>query len=578
MSDRLKRYAPILAAVLLTCGKDSAAPLPDEPGPPTDVAGLWSYTAYLENTDRQIECHDEGRITISQDSADLTGPVTQAGSCNSEEGYFEYSGTGTLSGNVGAATVRLAFEGCSYHGDLFNTPRDSAGGTVTCTITGPLPVGRLSLTGTWFAIKGIEAQPPELTATIVWPPGDQQYFVTGETFRLAIRASDDRKLHSVVYNIGPPMNLYDSVFTTDTVFTDTVEVVVPASWDGEADVLVRAHDAGGGGQFQNIGTLRVLNGIRRPFQSRNLIARAAGAVYDSTRNVLYVAQPESAQVGVLSLGSMTLGPRIHLPTAAVGYGTLGIDIVPGGDTVVVPLPDSGRIALLNRVSGTTTTVPIAGGLGATNLVVTSNRHVFALGSRDSAGFLFFGIVDHDLATGTDTLRRDVGQNGHLNATAQLFRSPDQSKVFVYSVGAPTCGYVYDVATDSFSACQTFGVAGDAVASATTNGSKWLWGNLLLDSALNVIATVPSLTGPWPPVPMFPGIAPDGSVAYIPTTYGYDKVALPAGTVLERVRAYYWPYGLTRATVFAEGTRLLLWSDLQHGMPGMYRAIVVDLTP
>jgi hypothetical protein len=572
----LRRYPLIIVVTLLTCGKDASAPLPDEPGPPTDIAGLWSYTAYLENTARQIECHDAGRITISQDSADLTGPVTQAGSCNSTDGYFEYSGTGTLSGNVGAATVRLEFESCSYHGDLFNTPRDSAGGTVTCTITGPLSIGRLTLTGTWWAIKGIEALPPELTATIAWPPGDPRYFVTGETFRLMIRASDDRKLHSVVYNIGPPMNLYDSVLTRDTVFTDTVEVVVPASWAGEADVFVRAHDAGGGGQIQNIGTLRVLDGIRRPFQSRDLVARAAGAVYDSTRNALYVAQPESAQVGVLSLNSMTLGPRIHLPMTPAGYGSLGIDIVPGGDTVVVALPDSARLALLNRVTGTVTTTPITGGVqSTTDVVVTANRHALVFGARDSSGFTYFGIWDHDLATGTDTLRRDVGQNGHLNATAQMFRSPDQSKVLVYAVGAPACGYIYDVGSDSFSACQTFGVAGTALASATTNGSKWLWGNLLLDSALNVIATVPNLTGPWPEAPMFPGMAPDGSAAYLPTTYGYDKVALPSGTVLERVRVY-WPFPITRATVFPEGNRLLLWSDLMHGMTGMYRAIVVDL--
>lgn len=576
MTRLLHRSSPLLIVALLTCGKDAAAPLPDEPGPPSPFAGLWSYTKSIENVAEQITCYNTGTVVITQDGADLSGTVTQVGGCTVDGDFADNSGSASFSGNVGAATVRFAFAGCNYRGDLFNTPRDSAGGEVDCVVTIPLH-GRVTLSGTWWAIEGIESQPPQLHATIVTPPGDPLMFVTGETFRLTINASDDHKLHSVVYSIGPPMNLYDSISTTDTTFADTVEVVVPASWDGEANVVVRAWDAAGGGNFQGIGTLRVLNGIRRPFQSRNLVARAAGAVYDSTRNVLYVAQPESAQVGVLALNSMTLGPRIPLPTAAVGYGTLGIDIVPGGDTVVVPLPDSGRIALLNRVSGTTTTVPIAGGLGATNLVVTSNRHVFALGSRDSAGYIFFGIVDHDLATGTDTLRRDVGQNGHLNITAQLFRSPDQSKVFVYSVGAPTCGYVYDVATDSFSACQTFGVAGDAVASATTNGSKWLWGNLLLDSALNVIATVPSLTGPWPGVPMFPGMAPDGSVAYLPTTYGYDKVALPAGTVLERVRVY-WPFPLTRATVFPEGTRLLLWSDLQHGTSGMYRAIVVDLTP
>jgi len=302
-----------------------------------------------------------------------------------------------------------------------------------------------------------------------------------------------------------------------------------------------------------------------------LIARAAGAVYDAARNVMYLAQAESAQVGVLSLSSMTLGPRIPVPMTPTGYGSLGIDIVPGGDTVVVAMPDSAKLVLIDRVAGTTTTMPISGGFdGGTSVAITSNRHALVFGSSDSLGYIYFGIWDHDFATGTDTLRRDIGFNGHLNATAQMFRSPDQSKILVYSIGAPTCGYLYDAATGNFSACKTFGIAGETVASASTNGGWWLWGDLLLDSALNVIDTIPNPTGYT-----YPGIAPDGTAAYVPTLFGYDKISLPSATVVERVRIP-WPYPITRATVFPEGNRLLLWSDLMHGMTGMYRAMVVDL--
>jgi len=86
----------------------------------------------------------------------------------------------------------------------------------------------------------------------------------------------------------------------------------------------------------------------------------------------------------------------------------------------------------------------------------------------------------------------------------------------------------------------------------------------------VIDTIPNPTGYTSP-----GIAPDGAAAYVPTLFGYDKISLPSATVVERVRIP-WPYPITRATVFPEGNRLLLWSDLVHGMTGMYRAIVVDL--
>jgi hypothetical protein len=75
---------------------------------------------------------------------------------------------------------------------------------------------------------------------------------------------------------------------------------------------------------------------------------------------------------------------------------------------------------------------------------------------------------------------------------------------------------------------------------------------------------------------YAGIAPDGTVAYRPASYGYDKIALPSGAVLERVRI---PAPVTtRISVFPEGNRLFLWSD-PIGSPPLWatdRATVVTL--
>lgn len=570
MPVQLRRFSALLILAFLTC-KDSNAPLPDEPGTPTDIAGSWAFYEVLTDSARGIICHDHGTVVIAQNGGDLAGDAAQDGSCVVNGEGVDNSGTASMSGKVGSATIRMVFGDCDYRGDLFNTPTDSLAGTVTCTVSAGSGVGRVTLGGTWWAIKPDDHVPPTLNADMIFPAGDVMY-VVGETLRVAINASDDRKLHSLVYDIGPPMNVHDSIPLTGTAFTDTIQMAIPPSWEGESDVFMILRDAIGSGQFQTVGTLRVLNGIRRPFQSRNLIARAAGAVYDPVRDVMYLAQAESAQVGTLALSAMTLLPRVRLPITARDYGTLGIDIVPGGDSVVVALPDSARLAVVNPQTGTVATAPITGDVdGTTNVVVASNRHALVLGSRDSAGFVYFGVWDHDLVTGSDTLRRDIGLNGHLNATTQMFRSPDQSKILVYSIGAPACGYLYDAATGTFSTCKTFSSPGvDAVASASTNGAFWLWGDVLLDGALNVIDTIPNPTGYT-----YPGIAPDGSAAYVPTLFGYNKIALPSMAVVERVRIP-WPFPLTRATVFPDGNRLLIWSDLIHGMKGMYRAIVVDL--
>src|ERR1044071_2771517 len=140
MSRSFGRFVPMLALCLLaslTCGKDtSAPPLPDEPGPPTHIEGVLSYYEVVGNAQHNVSCTNQGTITIARDSADLTGTVHQTGTCIINGAYADNSGSAPVTGNVGAATVRFEFADCMYHGDLFNTPRDSAAGTSSFTVGG----------------------------------------------------------------------------------------------------------------------------------------------------------------------------------------------------------------------------------------------------------------------------------------------------------------------------------------------------------------------------------------------------------------------------------------------------------
>ena len=92
---------------------------------------------------------------------------------------------------------------------------------------------------------------------------------------------------------------------------------------------------------------------------------------------------------------------------------------------------------------------------------------------------------------------------------------------------------------------------------------------LLDSALNVLATVTPASGG--------GLSPDGSVAYVSTLYGYNKLALPSGALIERVRLT-GIVGSSRITVLPDGKRLFLWDDANGTYSfGTNHATVVDLT-
>jgi hypothetical protein len=299
----------------------------------------------------------------------------------------------------------------------------------------------------------------------------------------------------------------------------------------------------------------------------SLGVRAADATYDPARNLMYFTEPDSARVAVLGLSTFTFGAPIHLPMIKHGLSLQGIDILPGGDTAIVALPDTAQLALLDRAANTVTISRMTGISSPQWLRTSANRKAFTIGQVDSAGFTFSVVVERDLATGRDSIRRDVG---HMNAAATLWGSPDHSKVLainVTSYPSPTCLYLYNAATDAFSSCSAPGFIPSPAATATTTGDKWYVGNLLLDGSLNLLATVGYKFNA--------GISPDGSVAYVPTWYGYDKIVLPSGAVLERARIQaLGQVTALRVTVFPDGKRLFMWDGLSFGTN---HATVVDLT-
>jgi hypothetical protein len=353
----------------------------------------------------------------------------------------------------------------------------------------------------------------------------------------------------------------------DTAFADTIAYTVPASWDGNSNLDVWARNPYHQLAWLDVAGLIVLNAVRHPYQSVSLGVRAADASYDPARNLMYFTEPDSARVAVLGLGAFTFGAPLHLPMIKRGLSLQGIDILPGGDTAIVALPDTAQLALLDRAANTVTISRMTGISSPQWLRTSANRKAFTIGQVDSAGSAFSVVVERDLATGRDSIRREVG---HVNAGATLWGSPDHSKVLAINVTSypgPTCLYLYDAATDAFSSCRGPGFIPSPTATATTTGDKWYVGNLLLDGSLNLLATVG--------YKFDAGISPDGSVAYVPTWYGYDKIALPSGAVLERARIQaLGQVTARRITVFPDGNRLFMWDDVGFGTN---HATVVDLT-
>ncbi|HEY6157248.1 MAG TPA: hypothetical protein VIV88_07315 [Gemmatimonadales bacterium] len=546
------------------CSNEPTAPQ----GPLAVVEGEWTFSAELFSSDFKLQCEHYGTLNVARAGANLTGTVTQALGCVGPSDTIGNSGETTFTGSVGASTIRFTFVGCDYQGDLFHVPIDSAAGDVSCDL---ISRGRrIPVFGQWSA--NYHPPGPKIEGSIIIPPGDV-LVVTGETLKIAISAHDPRALSWVGYSLAPGLNIADSFAVHDTVFSDTIRYPVKASWEGSYNLDVWARNPYNLLAWQDVGGVVVLNAVRHPYQSVSLGVHAADATYDSVRNVMYFIEPDSARVAVLALNTFTFGAPIHLPMNKRDFFWEGIDILPGGDTVIVALPDTAQLAVLDRLANTVTTSRMTGITSPLWLRTSANRKVFTIGQVDSAGSTFSVVLERDLATGQDSIRRDLG---HLNAAASLagspslWGSPDHSKVLVINVTSypgPTCLYLYDAGTGAFSSCRAPAYIGSPAASATRTGDKWYVGNVLLDGSLNLLATEGNEFNA--------GISPDGSVAYAPTWYGYDKIALPSGAVLERVRIQALD-GVTaqRITVFPDGNRLFMWDDPHFGTN---HATVVDLT-
>ena len=557
----------LLVAVAMGCSSDNGGGGSTGPKTPTDVSGTWTYLESMSNG-RGISCSDTGTLAITQSGVDFSAVEVQTGYCDS---LGTNSGTQNISGGTaGDNTITFPAGVCSYQGALLDAPVDSMNGSVTCSVSSGNR--RITLTGQWFAVKGVDLAPPTIAATLSFPVGDYLYVPT-DTFTIALTASDDRRVLWAGYRLGPPANHQDSVRVVQKDFAGQLRFPIPAGWVGYSSLTVFARDALGRLTDSAAGTVQTFDAIRRPTHTVDLGANARYFAFDPKRNALYVEEAERAQIARVDVSTAALGTPIDLPMTPMN-GAIGLDLTPGGDSIVAALPGTANLAFASLVSGTVTTVAITPDAGATLTGVidvrsTSDGKVWVYGMQSKSGYYFFNLWEYDVAGGTQQRRTDMGDNGAFLASPPFGVSPDRSKMILLEKGT-SCAQIYDALTSTVSACKTRNFYDPSTPASTTTGDKWLLHNLLYDGNLTLLSTV---------VPVDPGAAGmtiDGSAAFFTTPYGYEKLGLPGGALLEKVR---FPFvGSARVSALADGTHLVAIVDLWNAAAGRSttRVLVVDL--
>ena len=95
----------------------------------------------------------------------------------------------------------------------------------------------------------VDRDPPQLRAALQIPPGPQMYlaglFRAGETIQLSWEARDGRALAWLVYEMGAPANVRDSVPLQGNVSEGTLSIPVRPEWVGTGSFAVQLRDLTG---------------------------------------------------------------------------------------------------------------------------------------------------------------------------------------------------------------------------------------------------------------------------------------------------------------------------------------------
>lgn len=501
-TPRVKRLLAILTALSLVACSHSGTE-PKTPAPP-----IISQFSVTPTTDLQ----PGDAITVS---------------------YVVTSETGLVGSVVHASGAFTATDSLGHDGllSVARTVRLQIPGTALLTSTLQITVDAYSQSGGHARaiatpITLIDRVPPTVSVRLL---STASYYAPNDSVSFTIDASDNGQLKWVGYRLG---SVADSEAVNASTASWTVKVALPAGSNGVVPLTAFAID---GGQQRTTGgalSLNVINAVRRAVKSSITTADVKDIAYDAKRGVLYLSQPSVPRIAVLSLATMTFGTPITASSV-----TAGLDLTLSGDTLLVSLRRAAQIGVidLRQASPSITPVSLAIGNflnpGPDNLRVLSNSKALITLTFDGSGY-GGQVMEYDLTTGVAKLRSEVGYNGNVTEAVPLARSADRKKMvmLIDDSCCPEGAMVYDATTDSFSGMKGTVSTYFPSVSADGTGAEFLLSNSVYHNDLSLVAQLSPSDYSFGPT----ALSVDGTTAYLGTNFGYDKVRVSDGAVVERV--------------------------------------------
>lgn len=513
-------------------------------------------------TIRDLTVHDESDAVGHEVLPGHTLRISLAG--QSQVGLWE---TGVIVSGAFSAHVRVphGLEAQSRHGVSIRIPPDAVVGEPiriqAYAADAFLQVGTKVFQDSLRLVAHVA--PVLLSASLERSPGTATRlsgtFAEGDTIPLSVRTSGYVPMSWVVYTLGAPANVRDSVAVPAGGWVQhTVKIPVRAGWAGTPplSVYVRGSVLASNVLSSAPDGLRIYPQRVRPVRSAATANPATDMVLDEARGLLYLSFWEK-RVEVLSLATMTFGTPIALPA-----GAAGIDLTRNRDTLLVALGNQTLGIVDLARPGSVTQVPLAPGgtaMWAVGVRVAANGKVLVTGNP--VGTYGQSVVEMASLGAGQRVRTDAPSD----AAPMNIRSPDRSRVFF---GSARCAIVYSSASDAFGPCIATEPSGSW--SSTPSGNRFARGYGVQDGSSGEVRVFPHIwNGNYTT-----GISPDGADLYIGSSGGLTRARVSDGALLERIPL---PAVANGTILFTGGGRYLLAVNAHIGVASEpTRVYLVDL--
>ena len=380
---------------------------------------------------------------------------------------------------------------------------------------------------------------------------------TGETLELFINAEDNHRLKFIGYEGG---GLRDSVASTSVGDSHTFRLTVPDSWAANRPLLKPwARDSSGNiaGNFAR--HVPVYNWADRAVTTILLLPdENARVLWDAKRGTVYRLRydPETAnstRIEGVVVSSGTYLPPMTLPRSPHEFTFSG-----SGDSLVVVFFPEGEPALgivdLLSPGRSTSIVPLVYDMtlprGPYAAHAAGGRFFVALMS----GLYGARLLDINFGTGTQVIRTDLDGSAEVANYPSLLPLPDGRLVIgpTFSNGQPEPRYVYSPTSNTFTATFRLRPVSSRQYSASPSG-RFMMGETVFGAAFDSVTTVATQDWTYYGGAGAFALSNDGQFVYLATLYGYQKVRLSDGLVLEQVKLKEMPLYMFAV---ADGSKLI----------------------